>query len=78
MYTGETHDARIQTVLRELGALPPNERAQEALAVAAASVEYAAYEMARTNAPSQVAQLILCAADLERVSQALRDKVRRN
>lgn len=72
MYSGTQRHDRIETLLRELSALPEGMRVAEALSVAAASVEFAAYEMAQTSEAKQVAQLILFAADLERVAEAAR------
>ncbi|MEL7212573.1 MAG: hypothetical protein AAGK92_07925 [Pseudomonadota bacterium] len=51
---------------------PVDTRVPEALKAASELVEYAAYEMARTGKSSDVATLILLAADLERRGVALK------
>jgi len=73
MFHGPSRDARIQSMINTLDALSEDARAGEALAFAAAAVEYAAYELAQSTEAKRVAQLILFAADLERVAQSVRD-----
>lgn len=51
---------------RMLDQRPVEDRAPNALKAAAELVEYAAYELARSGTSSDVAALILLAADLER------------
>ncbi|WP_415920331.1 hypothetical protein [Tateyamaria sp. SN6-1] len=72
MFQGLTREERIKSMFSTLDNLQQDTRATEALAFAAAAVEYAAYELAQSTEAKRVAQLILFAADLDRVVQSMR------
>ncbi|MEL7097863.1 MAG: hypothetical protein AAGM84_03450 [Pseudomonadota bacterium] len=61
----------IRAVLARLTQMPANERTAAALKAAAPLLEFAAYELARSEQAKQVARLILMAADMERTAASL-------
>lgn len=64
----------VQRLLQRLDMLPQEDKTSAALAATASLLEYAAYEMAQSDAARQVARLILLAADMERTAVELREK----
>lgn len=63
--------ADVHALLLRLNAMPASERTAAALAAAAPLLEFAAYELARSEEAQQVARLILMAADMERTAASL-------
>lgn len=68
-------EGRLQSLLDHMSDLPEDQRTSCALAAAALVLEYAAYELARTETPKHVARLILLSADLERTAAELRNAI---
>lgn len=64
--------ADVHAVLNRLNAMPAPDRMAAALAAAAPLLEFAAYELARSEEAQQVARLILMAADMERTAASLK------
>ena len=58
----------VDQLFDRLDGLTQTERARHALKIAAAMLEYSAYEMAGNHEAAQVANLIDCAAELDRAS----------
>ncbi|MEM8576751.1 MAG: hypothetical protein AAGF60_02775 [Pseudomonadota bacterium] len=66
----------VRAVLDRMSQLPVEDRTPTALAAAAHLMEFAAYELARSEEAQHVARLILMAADMERTAQSLSRKGR--
>lgn len=67
----ETH---LRSLFDHLADLPEDVRTNAALAAASEVLEFAAYELAKSDDARHVSRLILLAADLERTSVQLRSK----
>jgi len=63
--------ADVRAVLARLSDMPADDRTTAALTAAAPLLEFAAYELARSEQAKQVARLILMAADMERTAASL-------
>ncbi|MEO0389832.1 MAG: hypothetical protein AAF218_02715 [Pseudomonadota bacterium] len=61
----------IASVLQRLHEMPAEHRTPAALEAAAHLLEFAAYELARSEEAQHVARLILMAADMERTAASL-------
>ncbi|MBW4708681.1 hypothetical protein KX928_12895 [Roseobacter sp. YSTF-M11] len=61
-------DAGADPLIEQLKALPHSERTRQALRIAARLVEFSAFELAGTHTATYVADLINCAAKLDRSS----------
>jgi len=66
--------ADIQNVFDRISQAPAEARTPAALEAAAHLLEFAAYELARSEEAQHVARLILMAADMERTAHSLSQK----